>query len=148
MTTHRSWYIIPGLLCLAAAVAQGGGSPPRVWVNAFSEGPAFCLILADGGTARFAGALTRYNPIHWHYDSGAAELSLVIPRLDSATANLFKGGVGRQVVRFDGGGKTVTFNIRADTTVWFAGWVLSPAGSVDSGSYAHYPAACKPPKVH
>ena len=133
-------------LCPVPTIAaQTDSVPPRVWVDAFTEGPTFCLILSQDGSARFTPGFTTYNPLRWRYDSVTATLSLIAPRLTSSKANEFRHDAGGRTWVFDTLTKTASYSLDTDPKIWWAGWNLFPLAQLDSAERGKVELRCKLP---
>ncbi len=132
------------LLCaVRTAAAQSDSVPPRVWVNAFTEGATFCLILSRDGSAHFSAGFLTYNPLRWRYDSLTGTLMLSVPRLTARSVAQFRNGAGGWTWVFDTLTKTATYDLNADPRIWWAGWFLYPLTSLDSAGRAGVRRECK-----
>ena len=127
------------------AAAQSDSAPPRIWVDAFTEGPTFCLVFSPNGTARFTAGFLAYNPLRWRYDSLAKPLFLTAPRLTTPAVKQFRGDAGASDWVFDTLSKTATYDLDADPRIWWAGWFLYPLERLDSVGRAQVRRECKLP---
>ena len=125
--------------------AQSDSEPPRVWVDAFTEGPTFCLVLSHDGTARFTAGFLAHNPLRWRYDSLTKKLFLTAPRLTATTVKQFRGDAGASDWVFDTLSKTATYDLDADARIWWGGWFLYPLASLDSVGRTQVRRECKLP---
>ncbi len=142
----RCSLLILGILSVLTrpGLGQARGSPlPRTWIVGPTEGPAFCLILDRNYTGRFVGAFTRFNPVHWTFDSTKGELSLVLPQLDSASVSRFRHATGQSLISFDTLTHTTVQNVVLGETIWFNGYTLFRQSALGTKEYAAAPPACK-----
>jgi hypothetical protein len=119
---------------------------PGVWVRGETEGPLFCFVFAPGGGAEFRARRVTDASYRWSYDSTSGYLALTFPRLPRGVVNLLRGAVGYELVSYDTLTRTAVQYVR-DRQMWYTGYTLFPAFTLDSAYYALARRICRLPST-